>query len=233
MHISAALILEIIPPLPSLEAAPAMSLIFFVIDLTSRTKSSFLLFFGGSLYRPSTLDNNTRWSASIKTAICAARMSLSPNLISSVEVVSFSLIIGTQLKFNKFSNVAIAFLDDFLFFISEGDKRICATCFLYFLNSFFHAVINSIWPLAATAWDSFKVKSCFRFNFPLPRDIAPDETTTTSFFEFNNQTISLTTFFNTVLLTPPLLFVRRDEPILITILLDFEIIFSRFLRLWL
>ena len=50
MHISAALILEIIPPLPSLEAAPAMSLIFFVIDLTSRTKSSFLLFFGGSLY---------------------------------------------------------------------------------------------------------------------------------------------------------------------------------------
>ena len=41
----------------------------------------------------------------------------------------------------------------------------------------------------------------------------------TSFFEFNNQTISLTTFFNTVLLTPPLLFVRRDEPSLITIFL--------------
>ena len=98
MHISAALILEIIPPLPSLEAAPAISLIFFVIDLTSRTKSSFLLFFGGSLYKPSTLDNNTRRSALTSTAICAARISLSPNLISSVEVVSFSLIIGTQLK---------------------------------------------------------------------------------------------------------------------------------------
>ena len=32
MHISAALILEIIPPLQSLEADPAMSLIFFVIN---------------------------------------------------------------------------------------------------------------------------------------------------------------------------------------------------------
>ena len=52
----------------------------------------------------------------INLAICAARISLSPNLISSVEVVSFSLIIGTQLKFNKFSNVAMAFLDDFFFY---------------------------------------------------------------------------------------------------------------------
>ena len=50
------------------------------------------------------------------------------------------------------------------------------------------------------------------FNFPLPRDIAPDETTITSFFELNNQTMSFTTFLRTALFTPPLVFVRRDEP---------------------
>jgi hypothetical protein len=46
--------------------------------------------------------------------------------------------------------------------------------------------------------------------------MAPEETTTTSFFLFRSQTISATTFFKTDLLTPPLEFVNREEPILIT-----------------
>ena len=47
--------------------------------------------------------------------ILDARISLSPNFISSVEVVSFSLIMGIHLKLIRFSIVAIAFLDDFCF----------------------------------------------------------------------------------------------------------------------
>ena len=58
--------------------------------------------------------------------------------------IDFKEKIKNNTKNDKFSIVAVAFLDDFLFLMSEGDKSICATCFLYFLNSFFHAVINSI-----------------------------------------------------------------------------------------
>ena len=54
-----------------------------------------------------------------------------------------------------------------------------------------------------------KLDHALRFNFPLPSDIAPDETTITSFFASNSQIISLTTFLRTALFTPPLLFVRR------------------------
>jgi hypothetical protein len=56
--------------------------------------------------------------------ILDARISLSPNFISSVEVVSFSLIIGIHLKLIRFSIVAMAFLEDFLFSASEGDNKI-------------------------------------------------------------------------------------------------------------
>ena len=56
------------------------------------------------------------------------------------------LLSPSDIKNKKSSNnaMAIALFDDFLFFISEGDRSICATCFLCFLNSFCHAVINSI-----------------------------------------------------------------------------------------
>ena len=47
MHISAALIFEIIPPLPSFDAVPAISLMDLVIDFISVTSTSFFLFLGG------------------------------------------------------------------------------------------------------------------------------------------------------------------------------------------
>ena len=49
IHISAALIFEIIPPLPSFDAVPAISFTDLVIDFISDTSTSFFLFFGGSL----------------------------------------------------------------------------------------------------------------------------------------------------------------------------------------
>ena len=49
---------------------------------------------GRSVKRPSTSESTTSRSADIRIATCAARMSLSPKVISSVAVVSFSLMIG-------------------------------------------------------------------------------------------------------------------------------------------
>ena len=49
IQISAAFIFETIPPFPNFDALPAISLIFLVIDVTSRTRSSLLFSFGGSL----------------------------------------------------------------------------------------------------------------------------------------------------------------------------------------
>ena len=57
-------------------------------------------------------------------SIFAAKISLSPNLISSVAVVSFSLMIGIQLNVIKLLIVDIAFKDDFLFSVSAGDNSI-------------------------------------------------------------------------------------------------------------
>ena len=56
--------------------------------------------------------------------ILDARMSLSPNFISSVDVVSFSLIMGIHLKLIRFSIVATALSDVFLFSVSEGVNKI-------------------------------------------------------------------------------------------------------------
>ena len=50
---------------------------------------------GSALWRPSTLESSTSSRASSRIATCAARKSLSPKLISSVAVVSFSLTTGT------------------------------------------------------------------------------------------------------------------------------------------
>ena len=45
MHISAALIFEIIPPFPRFDAVPAISLTDLVIFFISETSTSFFLFF--------------------------------------------------------------------------------------------------------------------------------------------------------------------------------------------
>ena len=151
MHISAALIFEIIPPLPCLDASPAISIIFLLMLDTFFTRIDCSFFDGGLVYKPSTFDKSTKQSALISLEILAAKISLSPNFISSVAVVSFSLIIGMHPSLNRLSKVAIAFAEDFLFWVSDGLSKICATCLLSFLNSFFQLVISSIWPLAAAA----------------------------------------------------------------------------------
>ena len=119
-HISAALIFEIMPPLPCLDASPAISIILLFIFKTFSTRRAFSFFDGGFVYNPSTFDKRIKQSALISFEILAAKISLSPNLISSVAVVSFSLIIGIQPSFNRLSKVAIAFEDDFLFCVSVG-----------------------------------------------------------------------------------------------------------------
>ena len=71
-----------------------------ISELISLTTGMTALLLLGSI-KPVTFDKIRRRSAPIALATRADKVSLSPNLISSVEVVSFSLIIGTQLKFNN------------------------------------------------------------------------------------------------------------------------------------
>ena len=61
-------------------------------DSTSRAEASDR---GSAVNRPDVLVSSNSSDASTSTATCAARKSLSPNEISSVVVVSFSLMTGT------------------------------------------------------------------------------------------------------------------------------------------
>ena len=54
-------------------------------------------------------DNNIKRFASVIKATCAANLSLSPNLISSVATVSFSFTIGIIPMFNNDLNVDLIF----------------------------------------------------------------------------------------------------------------------------
>ena len=51
----------------------------------------------------------TKSFASLRFATREAKVSLSPNLISSVDIVSFSFIIGTVLYLIRFDKVFLAF----------------------------------------------------------------------------------------------------------------------------
>ena len=64
---------------------------------------------GSAVCSPSMSVRSSRRSASIRIATCAARKSLSPNEISSVAVVSFSLITGVTRQSRSVRSVWRAF----------------------------------------------------------------------------------------------------------------------------
>ena len=85
--------------------------------------------------KPSTSDKITSRSAFTLTATRAERVSLSPTLISSVAMVSFSLIIGNAPSSNKRKRVFPKFSCLSSAVKSEPVKRICATVCPYSANS--------------------------------------------------------------------------------------------------
>ena len=90
-------IFEIIPPLPRPVVPPAAA---STAGVTSRTSSCS----APSIRKPSTSDSSTVTSASTAFDTRPARRSLSPNLISSVATVSFSLITGITFRPSSAAN---------------------------------------------------------------------------------------------------------------------------------
>ena len=94
--ISAAETFERMPPLPSVEVSwPMSSAPSSAGSRISPTRRASGSAAGFAVYSPSVLVSSTSRRAPSSTATCAARKSLSPNEISSVAVVSFSLMTGT------------------------------------------------------------------------------------------------------------------------------------------
>ena len=96
LAISAAATLLRIPPEPKAEVRSPISISpSSEKSSTSSTGAASGSALGSALWRPSTLESRTSSRASSRIATWAARKSLSPKLISSVAVVSFSLTTGT------------------------------------------------------------------------------------------------------------------------------------------
>src|SRR6185295_7654232 len=94
--LAAARTLVLIPPVPTpLTAPPASANISGVTSGISSSAFASGLVRGSESKTASTSERMTSASASSSAATSPARVSLSPNLISSMETVSFSLMIGT------------------------------------------------------------------------------------------------------------------------------------------
>ena len=112
---------------------------------------------------------------------------MSPNLISLVVIVSFSLITGTIFASINLAIVALAFKCFLLVSVSSGESKIWAHFKLNFSSAAFQEYASSIWPIAAAAWFSskFKVLISAPKEF-LPKAIAPELTMIIFlFFDFN------------------------------------------------
>ena len=105
----AAVIFVIIPPLPSvLLLGPAYLLSFlFVTDIFS-TNSADSFIFGSLVKSPFWSVRIIKFFASLRFATNDANVSLSPNFISSVEIVSFAFIIGIVLYLMRLDKVFLA-----------------------------------------------------------------------------------------------------------------------------
>ena len=126
-----------IPPVPTLELVP------FPIPIIESSRWSTTLInsasgflFGSSVYKPSISESRIRRSASISAATIADSVSLSPNSISKVETVSFSLTIGIAPSFKSSENVFLALKrfsgSAIVFFVIST----CAATWLYSAKSF-------------------------------------------------------------------------------------------------
>ena len=105
-------------------AGPAIDSISVEISVTSSMRVAFLFLLGSEEYRPLMSDSNIRRSALHICATRAANLSLSPNFISSVETVSFSLITGITPSSRSFIKVALAFKCFRLVSVSSGASKI-------------------------------------------------------------------------------------------------------------
>ena len=106
----AAEIFVIIPPRPSaLLLGPAYFCKFLSDTEIELISLEVFFIFGSLVYNPFWSVSITKSFASLRFATREAKVSLSPNLISSVEIVSFSFIIGTVLYLIRFDKVFLAF----------------------------------------------------------------------------------------------------------------------------
>ncbi len=165
-------------------------------------------------------DNMINVSAFVIWATLADNLSLSPYLISEVAVVSFSLTIGIAFKFKIFCIVSLAFKALRLFSVSSSVRRICPIFNFFFLKAFLNKFISSIWPIAATAWNSLSFKFLrLIFKNLQPRAMAPLVTIIISvlfFLSFNTSSASLLTHWILTLL----FLIKSDEPIFTIVLFD-------------
>ena len=120
------------PPVPISEKVPLAILSNFLSSTNAFEMSSALLFFlGSSVNKPFSSVKSRRQSASTRFDTIAAKLSLSPNLISSVATVSFSLITGITLSEISLQIVDLAFKYLFLSLRSSCVNKICAAIRLF------------------------------------------------------------------------------------------------------
>ena len=135
---------------------------------------------GGWLITPSAEVSRNSLAARRRTATCAASTSLSPKLISSVAVASFSFRIGTA----GTSKSALSALPTFRYerrsVISTGVRRTCATGSPSGANASCHTRCSSACPSAEAACNGPSFLRPLRSPaIAEPSAIAPDETITT------------------------------------------------------
>ena len=149
--ILAAASLADIPPVPT--SLPEVSFPIEsssgVISSTRLIKRAWGLVRGSSVYKPSMSESRIRRSAPIRAATIADSLSLSPNWISCVETVSFSLTIGTAPRLKSSSKVFWALYRETSFVIVSLVKRTWAATQLYSENSFWYTIIKRACPTAA------------------------------------------------------------------------------------
>ena len=190
-------ILVTIPPFENeVLDGPAIISMSFVILVTSFINSLFLFLFGSSEKRPLTSENKIKRSTSHIWATRAASLSLSPNFISSVETVSFSLMTGMTFNCKSFNNVALALRCFLLVSVSSGASKIWADSRLNDFKTSFHAWDKWIWPTAAAACFSSNERFLTKFNCFLPNATDPEETIIICFFLSVKLWISFEKFFN-------------------------------------
>ena len=103
---------------------PAICSTSLVISVIVSIKDASLSILGSDEYKPFISDNRINKSALHICATLDASLSLSPNLISSVATVSFSLITGITFSSISFINVARAFKCFLLVSVSSGANKI-------------------------------------------------------------------------------------------------------------
>jgi len=134
--IFAAFNFDCIPPAPSDDFVLPQSCIVWPFIFSTFVISFASLLDGSLSQSPSTVVRMMYRSALMRIAVYAPRMSLSPNVSSSVDMTSFSLIIGTMPASRSFSRTSFMLLELSLFEKSALVRRAWATLILCFSRYF-------------------------------------------------------------------------------------------------